>query len=260
MGRPRKRKTLPGDAPEMSVRISWLLDNVWHGNAASMARDLKVSHPALSRVLAGEQMPSSRMLEALAKQPDLNLRWLLAGEGEPLSERGLGAGGGHFLPVAKSLLPAPPQDCPERLTFMTFPVAAAFRSATAYWYRVDHRQGVTRQKHPGLAAGELVLVETAPSWTKRPDALGGRLVVLRASGCPVELIIAAISHDADNFEDDVIFDVNTFGMADAKTLNCSVDAATAASSTARGKGKKAPEFVLGDVVGVCLQATRLLGD
>ena len=99
---------------EITARLRHLRDLIWDGNNSRMGRELgNISHPVISRVLAGDQPPPGKLLEALAKWPGLNVRWLFAGEGEPLNERGLGAGGGHFSPIARELLPGRTRTAPR---------------------------------------------------------------------------------------------------------------------------------------------------
>ncbi len=65
--------------PPICVRIAELLQTIWRGNVAQMARDLRVSYPAMSRVIAG-QRPSSKILQGLAGQPEVDSSWLLTGK------------------------------------------------------------------------------------------------------------------------------------------------------------------------------------
>src|SRR5262245_10234320 len=98
-----------------------LADRVWGGNPARMAREVGVSTAAVSRVLSGEQVPSTRLIEALAHRSEINIHWLLTGEGDPLAEAGAGAG--RSCPIADHLLPGTPEEYPDRLSGVSFPVA-----------------------------------------------------------------------------------------------------------------------------------------
>src|SRR5262245_59871342 len=109
-----------------------------------MAEALGSSHPVVSRVLRGEQDPPGKLLEALAKWPGVNVRWLFAGEGEPSSDRNLFGGGGCFCPVSKMLLPGPPAAHPETLTWTSFPVADALYTETAYFFQVPPDDAIVR--------------------------------------------------------------------------------------------------------------------
>src|SRR4051812_34097542 len=118
MARSRKTEEPSEEGTPLTARIRHLCEIVWDGNKSKMGRDLGgISHPVMSRVLSEQQAPPGNLLEALAKWPGLNVRWLFAGEGEPLSERNLGWGGGHFCPVARELLPGPPENHPELMTY-----------------------------------------------------------------------------------------------------------------------------------------------
>ena len=102
-----KKRPLDAAAP-LTRRIEQLLRLEWADNKSAMARVLGVSQPVISRVTSGRQEPPASLLLALAKRPRMNLRWLFLGEGEPLTQRDLGAGGGRFCSVARRLLPGAP--------------------------------------------------------------------------------------------------------------------------------------------------------
>lgn len=52
-------------------------------NGTKLAKELDVSQTAISRILNGSTLPSSRVLIPLVKKyPTVNLTWLLVGEGE----------------------------------------------------------------------------------------------------------------------------------------------------------------------------------
>src|SRR5262245_39098063 len=136
MAKKRPKKAANADVGTLTKRVVVLARLIWHGNKSRMSRALKISHPVLSRVLRGLQEPPGKLLEALARWPGVNVRWLFAGEGEPLSERNLWAGGGRFLPIADRLLPGEPNAHPELLTWTSLPVADALYNETAYWFKV----------------------------------------------------------------------------------------------------------------------------
>src|SRR5262245_26969398 len=130
MGRRRKDRALPKDVPPLIRRIDWLLKQCFGNNIAWMARALGVTHAALSRVLLG-QMPSGRMLEALAQRAGVNAQWLLGGAAQ--GERGRGPGA-VCCPVADALIPGSPWAYPERLSAFSLPAASPFVLEQPYWY------------------------------------------------------------------------------------------------------------------------------
>src|SRR5262249_7819585 len=181
----------------LTARLNLLCKSIWKGNRSRMAKDLGISQPVMSRVLAGQQAPSTKLLEALARWPRLNVRWLFNGEGEPLRDRGLGDGGGHLGPVASQLLPGSPQGHPELLTGLSLAVATAYYSPTSYFFRLESRDPLVSARGSRTAAGDYLLVETSHDWIARPPAFRGRLGVFR---CPdrAGLIIGRIARDVED--------------------------------------------------------------
>lgn len=170
----RRPKTPPQESklPPICHRVGELLRSIWKDNVAQMARDLQVSHPAMSRVLAG-QIPSGKILQGLAEHPDVNAAWLLSGEDRSP------AVAHRTCSVAKQLLPGPPNEHPEQLDVGLLPVASLHPLVVAYWYQVRSDDAVTKATKTQVVAGDYLLIETSPRWTQRPDAYAGRLCVLR---------------------------------------------------------------------------------
>jgi len=93
---------------------------------ADMARDLGVNHPRLSRYFRGESVPSSEMLILLSKKENVNLQWLLTGEGDP------------YLP------PGWEKDMPEASPSMAIPIIATISKGpdgTVFW-KEDRECGI----------------------------------------------------------------------------------------------------------------------
>ena len=221
MNKKSKKESLPKDMTLLARRIVLLAKLLWNGNKSRMANELVISLSVMSRVLRGEQEPPAKLLDALARWPGVNVRWLFAGEGEPLSERNLGAGGGRFLPIAKLLLPGPPGDHPELLTWTSLPVADALYSETAYWLCVpsDHLIVTDKAaKTERVKAGDYLLIETATNWTRKLDAVAGRLCAVRVpSSQREEVILTRVADEPDEFEP--FYAVETFSyVADARLV------------------------------------------
>jgi len=138
MARKKQTRETPDITAPLTRRIVLLWKLIWAANKSQMARDLGISHPVISRIIAGQQEPPGQLLLALANWPKVNLRWLFLGEGEPLRERDLGVGGGRYCPVAERLLPGDPNNYPRWLTGTSLPVAEAYYSPTAYWFGVRY--------------------------------------------------------------------------------------------------------------------------
>lgn len=238
---------------EIAARLKHLRDLIWDGNNSRMGRELgHISHPVISRVLAGDQPPPGKLLEALAKWPGLNVRWLFAGEGEPLSERGLGAGGGHFSPIARELLPGEPAQHPELLTQTSLPVTTAFFSPSAYWFQVPKGHAVTKGQGARTAAGDYLLIETSPNWTRKQSAYANRMCVFRMrrpSGC----ILAVVDCE---YDPNPPFTLKPFwDHDDAELIPEEDDPRTQGGP--RPDARKPFRFYRDDLVGVCRQLVRL---
>src|SRR5262249_14110265 len=128
-----------------------------------------------------------------------------------------GAGGGSFLPVAKQLLPGPPADFPELMTWTSFPVADAWYSKTAYWFCVPRDHRVIRDKRLKIEASDYLLIETAANWTSRLEGVTGRLCTLRVpSAHGSGIILACITSEREEWEPGP--KVETFGQVAAARL------------------------------------------
>lgn len=256
MGRRRLDRTLPADVSPICLRMVWLLEHVWYNNVTQMARDLDVSQTALSRVLAG-QMPSGKMLEGLGSRVDINLRWLLTGQGEPLAQPGRSIGGVCW-PLVTRLLPGEPHDFPELLGHMTLPAASPFLLESAYWYQVAADAPIVVDKTSGVDVGDYLLIEASARW-RRLEVYRGRLVVLR-SGNGNEAILAKVALHEDPVElPELQYELHRFGVSDKAHLLPDLSRETAAPKVRSTKSKEAgTRFYADDVIGVVLQLTRIL--
>jgi hypothetical protein len=257
MPRRRQVEETPESSSALTARLNLLCKLIWKGNRSRMAKDLGISQPVMSRVLAGQQAPSTKLLEALARWPRLNVRWLFNGEGEPLSDRGLGDGGGHFCPVASRLLPGSPQEHPELLTGLSLAVATAYYSPTTYYYRLEPRDPLVGAKGSRMAAGDYLLIETAPAWVSRPAAFRGRLGVFRSRDRD-ELIIGRIArYEEDPYERKDLLDyrVETVGEFRSAIFRPNANRARAASEKVAAG---VTLFCGDDLVGVARLLARLL--
>lgn len=192
MGRRRREAPQSDKRPALCQRIEWLLIHQWGNSITLMANAMHASRPALTRVIAG-QLPSGRMLEALASRASINVNWLLTGEGKAV------AGRTDAVPVATRLLSGPVGRHPELLSRFTLPVASPFVLEAPYWFQVTPETPIVREKSGSVVNGDYLLIETSARWTDRLEAYAGRLVVLReAEGNPV--VIARVPPEPSEFE------------------------------------------------------------
>src|SRR5206468_9457047 len=97
----------------------------------------------------------------------------------------------------------PPNEVPEMLTWTSLPVADALYSETAYWFRIPEVHPLTKGKAAKVhmvKPGDYLLMESAPAWTQRLDAIHGRLCALRVQRRGGhEIFLAQVDPDADYF-------------------------------------------------------------
>jgi hypothetical protein len=233
------------------------LEHVWQNNIAAMARDLRVSHAALSRVLAG-QTPSGKMLAALAERSDVNVHWMLTGTEQPSLGR-RGSVGSIFWPVATQLLPGEPRDHPGLVGQVTLPAASPFLLESAYWFQLGADAPIVAAPGSGMATGDYLLIETSSRWTRRPEAYLGRLLATRLPG-DAGVALAQSRRFPEPFEVVEQHDLNTFGrVREARLFPLLTREGTQRKETPSSAGSRGMVRLYGDdVVGVVLQRVTFL--
>jgi len=244
----------------IALRLKHLRDERFGGNSSRMARELGISHPVISRVLSGDQPPPGKLLEAAAKVPGLNIRWLLAGEGESFTDRGLGDGGGHFCPIARALLPGDPKSHPELMTQTSLAVATAFYAPSAYWFVVPKGHPIIKGSGNKVSVGDYLLIETVAQWTRRQTAFEKRLCVFTLDG-QSEPILARVGSE-DYFAVGEIKDVVPFWLPSSVDMPSNAEMQLfvdrPASEDRPLTGVSDPyRLYRNDLVGVCRMLCRL---
>lgn len=173
---PKRRQSHHDRTDALAERIIRLADLLFHGNQSEMGRVLEVDQSAISRMLARRQSPNLKVVEGLASQPGVNLFWLFTGMGEPLVDAGVEPKGRHFRPVSTHLLPGQPADHPGLLSVVSYPVAEPFYSSMCYWHRLTADSPITRKRRD-IVVNDMLLIEAGEAWTRRRDAVVGRLIV-----------------------------------------------------------------------------------
>src|SRR4051794_31806674 len=150
-----------GRGPETpGGRVERLLREVWGGSQRRMAADLGVSQALISLVVRGEQAPGRKLLEALARHPRGDATGVYEGKGGPLADLDRSVPSGEpMLPVARCVLPGPPQGESALMTGSLFPVAASFHRASRYWLEVQPHDPVALAPEQRIAVGDLLLME-----------------------------------------------------------------------------------------------------
>jgi hypothetical protein len=208
--RPPRHKT-PGSPDVDSTpaqRVTWLLSTVWHGNQSLMAREVGCVQSVISKIVAGQQHVGSRLLMRIATYPSLNPTWLLTGEGEPfLPVVTPGPGteeGATDLPIARQILPGPPELHRKLLFEERFPTAAADIRSTRYWLELTGDQPIVRHGGHSLRADDLLLMETDANYRKDVHQVDGELCAVRLPKGPRDgtkmLKLAMVTYHSDQDE------------------------------------------------------------
>jgi hypothetical protein len=154
----------------LRARIEWVLDHLYGGNQRRMAAAMGQDQAYLSRIINGRQAAGPAFLEALYGVPLVNPPWLVEGVGEPLLPPTRGT-----LPVSNCVLPGSPQEHANLLSGSRHPVADALDRESRYWLRTSEMGHLVSVPGWGIHAGDLLLLESSPEWTRRPDVVAGRL-------------------------------------------------------------------------------------
>ncbi len=254
----RKRRDDKQEADQLTERMVLVAERIWHGNQARMADELNVSPPVISRVLTGQQQPTGKLLAGLlSRRPELNLHWLLTGQGEPFLDPSVPVGGGRFRPVVDHLLPGPPGEHPGLLSGLGYPVAEAFHSTTSYWYRVPTAAPVVGSSEK-VAADDKLLIECGAKFTRRLAAVLGKLCAFRVvTGRRQRVVLGKVGVTSESYiEAFERFHVKLFGESGEAWL---LVADSAADLEEAGLGVSGVCLVLGQVAGVCVKLERPFG-
>jgi hypothetical protein len=187
------------DLQAVAGRFKVFLD--WHcrGNQSVLAKQLGLSQPALSRVIAGEQLPSGRLLLALTTKTPLDPAWLLVGSGTMLrGESGSSgaptAGGGVQVPVACRPLPGPPAEHPGLLRYLRLRGCIIVPTATQYFLQVSGNDPITNAEYLKVKKDDLILLETSRSLFPEPQEIFEELWVFRCgAGSDIQYRLAEAS-------------------------------------------------------------------
>lgn len=168
-----------GGSQALRERIAQLCTSLWGGNASQMAKELQISQPVASRVLRGGQPPSAKLIENLARDPRVNLAWLLRGEGAPGDRE---AGCGVPVPIAKQLLPGPPADHAHLLSGDFFGLAPNYYRESRYWLEIQPTDPVLTSEIVRLKPRDLLLMDAGREAISAEERFFGDLCGVRVSG------------------------------------------------------------------------------
>jgi transcriptional regulator with XRE-family HTH domain len=145
-------------------RLKTIANLKYGSSPAELAGATGVSPQTWSRVLAGQQAPSWKLLAALFDL-GVNVEWVLAGRGYPFLEdaREHRAGEQTFL-VAKAILAGPPDQHREQLVGLDLHVTDLTQSRSRYWLQIQDGDPIVREASAGIRAGDLLQLESDPSY------------------------------------------------------------------------------------------------
>ena len=128
-----------------------------------MADAVEMSPALVSRVISGERPPSRKLVEAIARQPQNNAKWLHTGKGKPIQSRPqILTDIGALVPVAKQPLPGPLLESEDLLSHRFLSLPRAFFSATTYAIEVQScRCDPALLKNEFLRPGVMLIVESS---------------------------------------------------------------------------------------------------
>lgn len=255
MGRRRSSEPEP-QTPAICQRMEWLLANVFENSITVMAKAMKVSHTALSRVLNKGQMPTGKMLVGLAKLGRINLEWLLV-DNQRVAWSDVRTSP-TSAPISRQLLVEQPSRVPEKLILKRLPVASPFLLHDPYWYQVPSESELDSINGSKIFADDFLLIETAPAWTSRSEAWVGRMVVLR-NVSEQDGIFAKVKSLPRKDRDDNILGYPVEIIGDRRA-NFRLPGIYTMVPTTEEKSPRPLSFryTVSDVVGVVLEVRRLL--
>ena len=177
-----------------AARVKWLVENVSKGNRSAFADTVGVTHPTISKVVAGKP-PGRKLLTFIAQHLRVNSEWLLTGEGQPFRDEAE-QGGASWVPISATPLPGSPQDNPDLVSRDWVVDCRTLFRPTQYWLRLGPREPITREPSRGFLSGDLILLESDRRLFPREALLNEQLCVIRFPGGDVPLKLAAVRYDA----------------------------------------------------------------
>lgn len=254
MSRKKKKPDGANASAELHARIVELSKLVWLGNQSHMARDLGIDQAAICRVLAGDQRPSAKFLEMLATHRDVNVAWLFRGQGKPLIEDRMRPAVGLFRPLVDELLHDRLRES-DRLTGISYPIAAAFMTATSYWYRVPANSPVTKSDYL-IRAGDFMLMETDADWTQKAAAVCGTFCGFKTGETENAFLLGYVDYysQSTTFEGYEQYRVDTFDGRKGEVNLIIPETASAEREARRAIGGLC--LTLNQVVCVCTKLER----
>jgi hypothetical protein len=175
--------------------VKWLVEVVSKGNRSAFADSVGVSHPTISKVVAGKP-PGRKLLTLIAQHLKIASDWLLTGEGRPFRDEAE-KGGCSWVPVSATLLPGAPQDSPDLVSREWVIDCRHLFRPSQYWYRLSGDEPILREPSRGFLVCDLILLESDRRQFPREARLADALCVVRFPGGSPPRKLAAVWFGAD---------------------------------------------------------------
>jgi len=162
--RPKRSVADQEQLAAIGARIQHVINLKFGSGQRPLAEATGISQPTWSRVIAGRQAPSWKVLVALMEL-GVNTEWVLTDRGQPFFQESPEhrAGQPHFL-VAKAILPGQPQQHRMHLLHLDLHLDELTRSASRYWLQIQPRDPIADAPDEDIRGGDLVLLETDPDY------------------------------------------------------------------------------------------------
>jgi hypothetical protein len=179
---------MPEGSPEpgseaIKERLREVCRDEWGGNLTRMANALGMTQPALWKIVHGSQPLNAQLILALATHTNVNLHWVLLGEGPRTSEKDAALLRGKAVvlpkvPVASRPLPGSPQKHKELLTRGACGPLESRLSPSQYWLEIKVTDPIVRWKDEQVLPGDWLLIETDRVRFPREADMEGKLVII----------------------------------------------------------------------------------
>lgn len=202
------------EANTTGQRFQVVLEEHFRGNQSLMARGTGLSQASIGRITRGRQVPTLPLVANLAEHHDVNPLWLITGKGpRRLSD----APAGHVesrLPVARRILPKPPQEQPSCAIAYEIDVAQSVFATSRYGLEIQSDDPVVQEQDQRLRSGDIVVLETDPEyWQADLQRLRGKLVAVRLhQEQGVSLLLGRAFCEFDSSDEPCRFFVDVFGV------------------------------------------------
>lgn len=174
---------------QVGDRLRQFLKFNFEGNQSKLARHIRQSQAVVNRLLRGAQLPSSKFLFALGQYTNIDVNWLLSGNGKMTRETEYASGHVSFLKTHDRIegMPNPSSRC----ICIPYPSRG---SKTLYAYVVSQDDEVTRWDGSDISAGDALLLETDPEFFPKDKKYSGLFLISNPKNNVLQFAIVNQNH------------------------------------------------------------------